>query len=168
MTPATPPGTDRLMFREWKSKDVDPFHAICSDSRVMKYVGNGEVWQRERTGQFIQLAMESLQSIGYCQWALIHRAENKLIGYCGFRKTNGYPEIGWRLAPAFWKQGLATEAARTALQHGMQTLRFTRVTATVQAANVASVRVIDKLGMTLEQRLVRDGREILIYAVDAD
>jgi len=168
MTPVTPPDTDRLRFRGWRNDDFDPFHAICSNSRVMKHVGDGKVWQSERTHQFIQSAIETLWDHGYCQWALIHKAENKLIGYCGFRKTDEFPEIGWRLAPEFWGQGLATEAAKAALKYGFVVLNFNRVTATVQTANTASVRVIEKLGMTLEQRVDRDGREILTYAVGAD
>lgn len=167
MTQTTPPETDRLTFREWREEDFEPFHAICSDSRVMRHVGNGQVWQRERTGQFIQSATETLRNHGYCQWALIHKADNRLIGYCGFVKTETNPEIGWRLAPGYWGQGLATEAAQAALMHGIVTLRFSRVTAIVQTANAASVRVIEKLGMTLERRFDRDGREVMIYAVNA-
>lgn len=167
MTPVTPPDTDRLRFRGWWNDDFDPFHAICSNSRVMKHVGDGEVWQSERTHQFIQSANENLWDYGYCQRALIHKADDKLIGYCGFVKTETDPEIGWRLAPDYWGQGLATEAARAALKYGFVVLNFNRVTATVQSENTASVRVIEKLGMTLERRFDRDGRGVMVYAVSA-
>ena len=49
----------------------------------------------------------------------------------------------------------------------MMTLRFRRVIATAQTANVASARVIEKLGMTLERRFDRDGREVMIFAANA-
>jgi len=168
MTQLAPPETDRLIFCEWREEDFEPFHAICSDSRVMQHVGDGQIWRRKRTGQFIQSANEMLRNHGYCQWALIHKADNRLIGYCGFVKTETVPEIGWRLAPEYWEQGMATEAARAAFDYGILTLRFSRVIATVQTANAASVRVIEKLGMTLEQSSDRDGREVMIYAVSAD
>jgi len=167
MTRLNPPDTDRLTFREWLDDDIEPFHAICSDPRVMQYVGNGQVWQRERTGQFIQSAIAALRDHGYCQWALIHKADDKLIGYCGFVKTETNPEIGWRLEPEYWGQGLATEAARAALTYGFSTVRFKRVVATVQTANAASARVIEKLGMTLERRFDRDGREVMIFSANA-
>jgi [ribosomal protein S5]-alanine N-acetyltransferase len=105
---------------------------------------------------------------GYCQWALIHKADDRLIGSCGFVTTETALEIGWRLAPDYWGQGLATEAAKAALEFGISTLRFRRVTATVQTANMASVRLIEKFGMTLECRFDRDGREVLIYARTLD
>ena len=61
MTQLASPETDRLTFREWREEDFKPFHAICSDSRVMRYVGDGQVWQRGRTAQFIQSATETLR-----------------------------------------------------------------------------------------------------------
>lgn len=81
-------------------------------------------------------------------------------------KTDTNPEIGWRLAPEYWGQGLATEAARSALQHGFESFPFDRVIATVQAANTASIRVIEKLGMKLENRLDRAGRKVSVYVIE--
>lgn len=168
MTPPAPPDTDRLSFREWNEDDLDRFHAICSDSRVMEYVGDGLVWSRDRTGQFIQSAIDTLEAHGFCQWAVIHKADQQLIGYCGFVKTPTDPEIGWRLAPEYWGNGLATEAARAALNHGIETLGIQRVIATVQAKNSASIRVIKKLGMTLDESFNRDGRKVRVYVANAD
>ncbi len=162
-----PPDTDRLAFREWNDDDLDQFHAICSDPQVMQFVADGQAWTKDRTGQFIQFAAEMLREYGYCQWALICKADDKLIGYCGFVKSDNDSEIGWRLAPEYWGKGLATEAARAALEHGMMTLRFRRVIATAQTANLASARVIEKLGMTLERRFDRDGREVMIFSANA-
>ncbi len=159
-----PPDTNRLAFREWNDDDLDRFHVICSEPQVMRFVGDGQGWAKERTGQFIHSASEMLRENGYCQWALICKADGKLIG---FVNADNSPEIGWRLAPEYWGNGLATEAARAVLKHGIDTLGFQRVTATVQAVNLASIRVIEKLGMTLVRSFDRDGREIMIYAADA-
>ena len=161
-----PPDTDRLAFRTWNDDDSVQFHAICSDPQVMQHVGDGRVWLRERTGQFIQAALETSRSHGYCQWPLINKADGTLIGYCGFVNTGDLPEIGWRLTPGYWGQGLATEAAHAVVKHGTETMGFQRVIASVQSANVASVRVIEKLGMTLVKRSRRHGREILLYMLD--
>jgi RimJ/RimL family protein N-acetyltransferase len=110
-----PSDTDRLSFREWNDDDLDRFHSICSDPQVMQFVGDGQAWAKERTGQFIQFATEMLRENGYCQWALFCKADGKLIGYCGFVNSDDGPEIGWRLAPEYWGNGLATEAARAVI-----------------------------------------------------
>jgi ribosomal-protein-alanine N-acetyltransferase len=166
MIPPVPPDTGRLAFREWNDDDLGRFHAICSEPQVMQFVGDGQVWATDRTLQFIQSATEMLREHGFCQWPLIHKADGKLIGYCGVVNTDTNPEIGWRLAPEYWGQGLATEAAKAVLTHGIKTLGFQRVIATVQTANVASIRVIEKLGMTLVERYDRDGREIMLHSAD--
>ena len=166
-TDDVPPETDRLAFREWNDGDLDRFHAICSEPRVMQFVSDGQAWTRNRTGQFIQSASDMLREHGFCQWPLIRKSDGKLIGYCGFVNSDDESEIGWRLASEYWGNGLATEAARAVLTHGIQTLGFPRVIATVQAANVASIRVIEKLGMTLVENFDRDGRAVLVYSVDA-
>ncbi|MCA9174312.1 MAG: GNAT family N-acetyltransferase [Planctomycetales bacterium] len=163
-----PPDTNRLSFRAWLDDDLDRFHDICSDPRVMEHVGNGEVWSRQQAAQFIQSATGTLREQGFCQWPVFHKSDHRLIGYCGFVKTGIAPEIGWRLSPEYWGKGLATEAARAILQYGFETLRFNCVVATVQAANAASIRVIDKLGMQLEDRFDRAGREVRIYAIESN
>ncbi len=164
--PSTPPATDRLEFREWHLQDLDRFHVICSDPRVMRYVGDGRVWSQEQTSQFIQAATKMLRNCGYCQWALIHKANRQLIGYCGLAKSDELPEIGWRLSPEYWGQGLATEAAQAVLNHGLLAIGCSQIIATVQAENTASIRVIEKLGMSPSRRMDRMGREVVVYTAD--
>lgn len=162
------PQTDRLLFRDWTPADLDRFHVICADPRVMQFVGNGEPWSIERTQQFIDAAKEMSNTGGYCLWALIHSETSQLIGFCGFRPGKDGAEIGWRLAPEFWGRGLATEAARSVLKYGFETLGFPRVFAHVQSPNQASIRVCTKLGLEPESSFLRDGREVLIFSIRSE
>ena len=162
-----PPETERLIFRNWTAADLEPFHLICSDPDVMKCVGNGEPWSVERTGEWIERAGELARTVGFCLWALIDKETSALIGFCGFMPATDGAEIGWRIAKRFWRQGLATEAARTVLKHGIETLEFRRVFARVQSPNRPSIRVCEKLGLQLESRFQREGREVLVYSIDA-
>lgn len=159
-----PPSTRRLIFRDWTPDDLEPFHSICSDPAVMQFVGDGETWSLERTRQFIDGAREMSQASGFCLWALVFKETSALIGFCGFRTANDGAEIGWRLAPKFWGQGLATEAAHAALQYGFEQLGFGRVFATVQSPNRPSIRVCEKLGLQYETVFQRNGREVLVYS----
>lgn len=168
MTRSAPPASDRMVFRAWREGDLECFHTLCSDPQVMRHVGDGRAWSRERTAEFIASAGETLRRKGYCQWALIHKADRQLIGYCGFVASQAEPEIGWRLSPRYWGRGLATEAARAALRHGFETLGFQRVLATVQEGNVASIRVVEKLGMQPLGRFRRSGRAVLLFSATKD
>jgi RimJ/RimL family protein N-acetyltransferase len=156
--------TSRLMLREWVDADLEPFHAICSDPRVMQYVGNGHAWSREQTKSFIEQAVSQSHQHGYCQWALVLKGQEQPIGFCGYRPADDGAEIGWRLAFAHWGKGLGTEAARAALQHGFVALGFSRIMATVQAGNRASLRILEKLEMHPIGKLTRNGRDVLVYA----
>lgn len=160
-----PPETERLIFRNWTNADLESFQVICSDADIMQFVGDGTPWTVERTQQWIDRACEMAATLGFCQWALIHKETFTLIGFCGFVPTIDGAEIGWRLSKEYWSQGLATEAARTTLQHGFENLGFRRVIATVQSPNRASLRVCDKLGMQAESTYQRNGREVVVYSI---
>lgn len=146
--------------------DLEALHSICSDHDVMRYVGDGQPWTLAATRAFIDGAMARWERLGYCRWPVIHAADSRLIGFCGFIESGDGAEMGWRLAADYWGRGLATEAARAVLKHGFETFRFQRVSATVQAANRASLRVVEKLGMHPERSFQRNGREIIAFAVE--
>jgi RimJ/RimL family protein N-acetyltransferase len=159
--------TNRLIIRRWTVADELPLYAICSDPVVMQYVGDGAPWTREGTRQFIEEALATEKQYGYCRWPLILKDDGMLAGFCGFAPAEHGAEIGWRLARGKWGRGLTTEAAQAVLKFGIQKLGFQRVTATVQSGNEASLRVAEKLGMAVEQRIERNGREVLILVANA-
>jgi RimJ/RimL family protein N-acetyltransferase len=157
--------TERLAFRSWIAADLAHFCAICSEPRVMQFVGDGQPWSREQTQTFIERAIAHSQQHGYCQWALVLKNSAELIGFCGFMPAEAGAEIGWRLAHEHWGKGLATEAAQAAMKYGFEELGFPRVIATVQSGNQASLRVVEKLGMRQEGKMRRNGREVLVFSV---
>lgn len=163
-----PPATERLIFREWMPTDSEPFHSICSDPEVMRFVGDGQPWSLEKTEQFINRASEMSKACGFCQWPLFHKDSSTLIGFCGFVPAIDGAEIGWRLAKEFWGQGLATEAAQTILNYGFDTLGFQRIVATVQSGNRASIRVLQKLGMRPKTCFRRSGRDVFLFAINKE
>jgi RimJ/RimL family protein N-acetyltransferase len=156
--------TERLIVRDWLETDLDAFHAICSDASVMRFVSDGQVWSLQRTRAFIERAIASSAEWGYCQWPLIQKDDGSVIGFCGFVNAVEGAEIGWRLARGAWGRGLATEAAEAVLKHGFDSLKLSRVVATVQTSNVASLHIAEKLGMIRKGNFRRDGRELVTLA----
>jgi RimJ/RimL family protein N-acetyltransferase len=76
-------------------------------------------------------------------------------------------EIGWRLRRDAWGRGLATEGALAAREHAFGELGLARLVALVHPENAASIRVVGKLGMTLErERISRHGTPVLVYALE--
>jgi RimJ/RimL family protein N-acetyltransferase len=106
--------------------------------------------------------------------AIILRATNVVIGACTLmiqRQQVWQGELGYFLHPGFWGHGYATEVAQHLLQFGFITLRLQRIVATCDPRNIASVRVLEKVGMHYEGRLhkhmlLRDGwRDSLVYSI---
>ena len=92
----------------------------------------------------------------------------RMIGFCGLQPLDGTTEveIGWWLALNSWGQGLATEAARRALQDGFERAGLARIVAVALAANRASIHVMEKLGMKYERDMVHRGFEVVLHAVN--
>jgi RimJ/RimL family protein N-acetyltransferase len=90
------------------------------------------------------------------QLAIALPGQNQLIGSCGIRKKQSgshQAELGYEIAPLYWGQGYATEAAQKMLNFGFEHLNLHRVWASCLVENKASARVLEKLGMQQEGRI---------------
>jgi RimJ/RimL family protein N-acetyltransferase len=161
--------TERLLLCRWESGDWREFAAISSDPDVMRYINDGSPWSEQRTREFVERQRILLATRGFCRWKLVDRASGELAGFCGIGSLHGLAdfEIGWWLAKRFWGRGLATEAARTALNDGFERACLVRVISLAQLSNVASIRVMEKIGMTRERLLEFRGRAVVQYAQSA-
>ena len=160
--------TPRLRLRPWRLDDFDPFFAIVTDHDVMRYIGPGVIWDAQRTRDYIRQQMDSYRQRGFCLWAVDHKADEAMVGFCGLRDFGeGEIEIGWRLAKAYWAGGLATEAARAALRHAFEEAGVQRVVAVAQLPNQASMRIMEKIGMRYLENRTHDSAEVACYVIDA-
>ena len=84
--------------------------------------------------------------------------KEKLLGLCGFRslENTGEIELAYELSPEWWGRGLATEASRVCLHYAFEEVGLERVVAGVEPQNVASIKVIEKLGMRYASEIVPD------------
>jgi RimJ/RimL family protein N-acetyltransferase len=87
--------------------------------------------------------------LGY--WTVHPRsADNSFLGWVMLIPLDAVGpdiEIGWRLRPAAWGKGYATEAAAPVLRHGLAALRLAEIVSDIDPANLASVRVAEKIGL---------------------
>lgn len=157
--------TDRLYLRQWVPDDWVRFKPLLVDPRVSEYVPQRD-WTDERIQSKIREYTQQSRTRGWTLWPVIHRAESRFIGFCGFgEEDNTEVGMGWRLLPEYWGQGLATEAAAATLQHGFSTWGFSHVVAYVQKPNAASIRVMEKIGMIYDGVCDHEGIEAIRYVV---
>jgi RimJ/RimL family protein N-acetyltransferase len=144
--------TERLVLRPWSAGDLDPLEAIMAEPAFWHYpFGRG--FTSEETKRFLDRQLEHWDTHGFGVWAAELKDGRRLIGYIGLAVPAWLPqvmpavEVGWRLHPDQWRRGLATEGGRASIRYGFDALALERIIAIVQPENVASRRVIGKLGM---------------------
>lgn len=164
--------TERLRLREWSPSDRESLVRISDESRITRWLAIGEPLRSGRVDSFLENQRNGQQSRGWCRWAVELKQPGLgdprgVVGFCGFGcKFAPEAELGWTLLPTVWKRGLATEAARGALDYGFNTIGFTQVVSAVLPDNAAAIRVADKLGMRLDGTLCREGQTHLRFVAD--
>jgi ribosomal-protein-alanine N-acetyltransferase len=144
--------TTRLLLRRWKDSDRDPFAAMNADPRVMEFFP--KVLTRVESDQFVDRIEEHFDNHGFGLYAAELKADSTFIGFIGLYvatfQAHFTPcvEIGWRLGVPFWNRGLATEGSREVIRYGFEDLRLDAVVSFTVPENLASRRVMEKLGMT--------------------
>lgn len=165
--------TPRLILRRWRDDDVAPMAAINADPEVMRWIGDGAIPSAEQTRTGIEACERGWVANGFGLFAVQVRATGELAGFTGLAVPHFLPEvmpaveIGWRLGRPFWQQGLATEAARAALDFGLVDCDLEQIVSVVQIGNNASGRVADKLGMRPERETVDPScdRPVRVYMI---
>lgn len=165
--------TKRLLLRRLILDDLDELFALYRDPEIRRYFPDG-VLNYEDTKEELEWHMHGHPEhpeLGL--WATVHKGTGKFIGRCGLLPwtiDGQYEvEIAYLLDKAFWKQGLATEAAQGILQYGFETLHLSRLICMIDSENIASQRVAQRIGMTFEKKSVvgyeGDDLPFFIYAI---
>ena len=144
--------TPRLVLRQWRDSDREPFAALNADPVVMEFFPAPQ--DRASSDAAINAWSEQIDSRGWSNWAVEARASGAFVGFIGLtvpkRVLPFSPcvEIGWRLAREHWGHGYATEAARAAVSVGFEDYGLREIVSFTVPANFRSRRVMERIGMT--------------------
>jgi RimJ/RimL family protein N-acetyltransferase len=161
--------TERLLLRHFQSGDLDALFAMYSDPEVRRYFPEGTRTieeTREELEWYLQ-GHPDYPELGL--WATILKENGQFIGRCGLLPwtIDGQDEVevAYLLAKTSWGQGLGTEAAQGILDYGFEKLGLSRLICLIDEDNQASIRVVEKIGMSFEKK----GRDELgpfnLYAI---
>lgn len=165
----------RLTLRELNKNDLQEVHSYASDPEVVRYMDWGPN-TKEETKAFIRRTLSSQKDEPRHKFtlAITLKREGSLIGGCGLNITSLKDKVGWLgycLNRHFWHRGYATETAEALIEFGFQKLGLHRLSATVDPNNIASQRVLEKIGMQREGHLREhrwtkgEWRDSLVYAI---
>lgn len=157
--------TERLVLRPLAGDDVDRLHALWADEPVRRFLWDGRVIPLDETRAIVAESGRLFRERGLGLWAIRERAGDDLLGVTGYWYFRTPPslELLFAVAAPHWRRGIATEASRSVLAYGFHTLGFRVIAASTDVANAASVRVLEKLGMSLRRRESVDGLDTVFY-----
>ena len=154
--------TERLLLREFAEADWEALHAVESLPEVARYqdfAPRSEAESRAYVAGAIAGAREEPRRV--YDLAVVLLGEDRLIGRCGLGLGDPDPEQGalwYTLHPASWGRGYTTEAAGAMIDFGFRELGLHRIWADCDPRNVASWRVLEKLGLRREAHLRQNAR----------
>jgi RimJ/RimL family protein N-acetyltransferase len=143
--------TERLLLRQWKSADREPFAALNADSRVMEFFRSPLT--RTESDAMADRCQSLIEKRGWGLWAVESKTTQEFIGFVGLNTPSAElpfspcVEVGWRLGFQHWGKGFASEAARAALRVGFQNLGLREIVSFTAIRNVRSRAVMERLGM---------------------
>jgi RimJ/RimL family protein N-acetyltransferase len=144
--------TERLLLRQWRDADLEPFAVLNADPEVMRYFPASLA--RDESDDLAERIRASIEADGWGLWAVEVVGGAPFTGFVGLNRprfeAHFMPavEVGWRLAREHWGRGYATEAAVAALSFGFERLDLDEVVAMTTPDNVRSQRVMERLDMT--------------------
>jgi ribosomal-protein-alanine N-acetyltransferase len=145
--------TERLTLRRMQASDAKGLFQVLGDDEVTRYYDDA-------TFTAISQAEEQIAAWenGYAQrrcirWGIALKEDGVIIGSCGYYGTHPWHlrgSIGYELARPFWRQGIMVEALTAILALGFESMGLNRIDAVVLPENIASIRLLEKLGFCNE------------------
>ena len=159
--------TNRLIIEHFKDSDISEWAKIESDANVRRFV-DGKVLSFEEARKYVEMNIRRYQKIGYGRYAVRLKENRNLIGMCGFLKENYGVDFGYRYSKISWGKGFGFEAAKVVLNYGFSELGLKTVVGLTAEDNCGSIRILEKLGFKLQERLLFNNTKAFKYKYTKD
>lgn len=147
--------------------DVENIYLLNMDPDVIKYTGDLPFNSIEETKIFL-MDYDQYKKYGVGRLAVENKVSGEFMGWCGLKYTwdNDTYDIGFRFFKKYWNQGYATEAAKACIEFGFQKIGMPFIVGRAMKRNVASIKVLEKSGLTYYKDNPCGGEDGVIYKID--
>lgn len=168
--------TDNCIARTFKEDDLHLLYSLHSDPEIMSFIGKG-ARSKEETMQHLLNIINHQNKYGYSSWLVHERKTGDFVGRIGLvhvgtiitiqqdTTTEKPVEIGYVVSRAHWGKGYATEVAYACLEWGFSNTDLQEIVAKTNVDNLASQRILQKIGMTFQNHVMIEGRQGMYFSI---
>jgi ribosomal-protein-alanine N-acetyltransferase len=156
--------THRYYLRKIENIDVQGIFELDSNPAVRRYLGIAPITTMDEAQSIIDYIKDQYDKYNIGRWAVIDKVSNEFVGWSGLkyetevRDDMDYYDLGYRLLENHWGKGIATETSIAALKYGFEALKLTEIYAGARIDNIASNKVLQKVGLSQMEVFDYDGK----------
>ena len=156
--------SERLLLRRWTYADRDDFARMVSDPETMRFLHDGVPLSTRQRDEALDATIAHYAT-GFGDWVILSRSDGAIMGESGLTRLreSGEVELGYMLRSSYWGHGFGSEAAQAVVRYAFDGLGLDRLVSLVAPANIASIKVQEKLGMHPLGSTLHRGRTMLKY-----
>lgn len=161
--------TARLALRQLTTADAHFVLRLLNTPGWLQYIGDRGIRTPEAAETYILAGpVKSYADNGFGLWVVQEKDAGTPLGLCGLLKRDDLEDIdiGFAFFPENGGKGYAAEAAQATLAYARETLGITRLVAIVLEDNAPSIRLLRKLGMQEEKKILLNAEELLLFGVE--
>ena len=145
--------TKNLLLRRIKQSDSVELFKVLSDHEVVEFYDDDVFTEVSQASDQIKLWENGYINKWGIRWGITKKDDKKLIGSCGYYGIHNWykrASIGYELARSHWRQGIMTEALRAIAVYGFDEMELNRIDAVIMPGNIASIKMLEKIGFQQE------------------
>ena len=158
--------SERLILRELTDEDAEHFYQLNADEEVIRFTGDLPFGSINEVRDFLA-AYDHYKLYGFGRWAVLLKENMEFIGWCGLKydPESGEHDLGFRFFRPYWGRGFATEAAKACIEVAFGRFHIPVLYGRALKQNTASIRVLEKCGMTFSGTGDFHGEEGVVYSI---
>jgi len=163
--------TERLLLKPTSLEDASFIIKLLNSPKWIQFIGDRNVHTEEGAKQYILEKMTpQLKKMGFANYTVIRKEDNIKMGTCGLYDREGLEgvDIGFAFLPEFENKGYGFESANKIKNIGFSIFGLTKIQAIIMQNNVASQKLIEKLGLTFKKLITipNDSEVLMLYEIE--
>lgn len=160
--------TNRLLLRELGLDDAPFIVELVNTPGWLKFIGDRNIRSVDQAKTYLEKGpIKSYRENGFGLWGVSLKESETLIGMCGLLKRDAleHPDIGYAFLTTYMGKGYAIEITKATMDFAKTTLNLTTLCAITHPENIASIKLLGKLGMRFKEKLsFKEGEDSLLFS----